>query len=71
MKLFFSSVATICEATTITYNFTDATVQNHIFKPLKNENTVLIEVCFVNGHYDLVIQKEVNFSIKKWKTRYH
>ena len=61
---FFSSLATVCKATIITYYITDDTVQNHLFTPLKNESTVVIEVCFVNGHYDLVIQKEVNFAIK-------
>ena len=34
------------------------------FEPMKNKSAVVIEVCFVNGHYDLVIQKEVNFAIK-------
>ena len=34
------------------------------FEPMKNKSAVVIEVCLVNGHYDLVIQKEVNFAIK-------
>ena len=58
---FFSSLATVCKATIITYYIT---VQNNILTSSKNESTVVIEVCFVNGHYDLVIQKEVNFAIK-------
>ena len=56
--LFLSSLATICKAAVITI------IENHIFGPLKNESTIVIEVCFVNRQYDLVIQKEVNFEIK-------
>ena len=64
MDLFLSSLATICKATIIIYYITDGTVQNHILTPLKNESRVVIEVCFVNGHVDLVIQKDVVFAVK-------
>ena len=64
MDLFLSSLATVREATIITCYSTDGTVENHIFTALKKESTVVIEVCFVNGHCDLVIQKEVNFAIE-------
>ena len=57
VDFFLSSLATIVKATSRVYYITDATVQNHIFIPLKNKSKVAIEVCFVNGHYDLVIQK--------------
>ena len=62
--LFLGSLATVCKATSRVYYITDGTFQNNVFIPLKNESKVAVEVCFVNGHTDLVIQKEVVFEIK-------
>ena len=62
--LILGSLATVSKATSRVYYITDGTFQNNVFIPLKNESKVAVEVCFVNGHPDLVIQKEVVFEIK-------
>ena len=61
---FLGSLVTACKATSIVYYITDGTFRNNIFIPLKNKSNVAVEVCFVNGHTDLVVQKDVVFEIK-------
>ena len=39
----------------LTYYLGGLTIKNHVFKPTKKQSIAIIEVCFVNGHYGLIV----------------
>ena len=50
-------MATICKASIVVYYPGKEIVKNYIFKPLNSESKTIIELAFLNGHYDLIVIK--------------
>ena len=51
------ALATISKATIVAYYPDQEMVKNYIFKPLSSESKTIIELAFINGHYDLIVDK--------------
>ena len=49
------ALATVANVTIVAYYLDGITAKNHVFKPTKRQSIVIIEVCFINGHYKLII----------------
>ena len=39
----------------LAYYLGGLTIKNHVFKPTKKQSIAIIEVCFINGHYGLIV----------------
>ena len=58
VDLFLVALSDVCKATIIAYyTADDDTIKHHIFHPTHGDSSTLIEVSFVGGHYDLVVDK--------------
>ena len=55
------ALATITKATIVPYYQDKEMVKNYIFKPLSSESKTIIELAFINGHCDLIVDKK-NFQ---------
>ena len=51
------ALATITKATIVAYYQYKEMVKNYIFKPLSSESKTIIELVFINRHYDLIVYK--------------
>ena len=49
------TLATVTNVTIVAYYLDGLTVKNHVFKPTQKQSIAIIEVCFINGHYDLIV----------------
>ena len=49
------TLATVTNITIVAYYLDGLTVKNHVFKPTQKQSIAIIEVCFINGHYDLIV----------------
>ena len=63
VKIYASNIAdivtvastTIANVTIVAYYLDRLTVKNNVFKPTQKQSIGIIEVCFINGHYDLIV----------------
>ena len=49
------ALATVANITIVTYYLDGLTVKNNVFKPTQKQSIAIVEVCFINGHYDLIV----------------
>lgn len=50
------ALATVANITIVAYYLDDLTVTNDVFKPTQKYSIAnIFEVCFINGHYDLIV----------------
>ena len=49
------ALAAVASITIVTYYLDGLTVKNHVFKPTKKQIIAIIEVCFINGHFELIV----------------
>ena len=49
------ALATVANITIVAYCLDGLTVKNRVFKPTQKQSIAIVEVCFINGHYDLII----------------
>ena len=62
-KIYASNIAdivtvastTIANVTIVAYYLDRLTVKINVFKPTQKQSIGIIEVCFINGHYDLIV----------------
>ena len=52
------ALATISKASIVAYYIDKETVKNYIFKSSIGDSKTIIELAFINGHYDLIVDKE-------------
>ena len=55
------TLATISKATVVAYYPDKEIVKKYIFNPLSSESKTIIELAFINGHCDLIVDKK-NFQ---------
>ena len=48
-------LTTMTNITIVAYYLDGLTVKNHAFKPTQMQSIAIIEVCFINGHYELIV----------------
>ena len=48
-------MATVANITIVSYYLDGLTVKNYVLKPTQKQIIVIVEVCFINGHYDLTV----------------
>ena len=49
------TLATVTNITIVAYYLDGLTVKNHVFKPTPKQSIAIIEVYFINGHYNLIV----------------
>ena len=48
-------LTTMTNITIVAYYLDGLTVKNHALKPTQMQSIAIIEVCFINGHYELIV----------------
>ena len=49
------ALTAVANITIVAYYLYGLTVKNHVFKSTQKQSIVIVEVCFINGHYDLIV----------------
>ena len=57
VDLIIAALTDICSVTIIGYYSINSDVQSHIFQPPNKTSKTCLELSFVNGHYDLVVDQ--------------
>ena len=58
------ALATVTNITIVAYYLDGLTVKNHVFKPTQKQSIAIIEVCFINGYYDLIVDATAQGELK-------
>ena len=58
------ALATVTNITIVAYYLDGLTVKNHVFKPTQKQSIAIIEVCFINGRYDLIVDATAQGELK-------
>ena len=58
------ALATVTNVTIAAYYLDRLTVKNHVFKPTQKQSIANIELCFINGHYDLIVDATVQAELE-------
>ena len=58
------ALATVTNITIAAYYLDRLTVKNHVFKPTQKQSIANIELCFINGHYDLIVDATVQAELE-------
>ena len=58
------ALATVTNITIVAYYLDRLTVKNHVSKPAQKQSIAIIEVCFINGHYDLIVDATAQIKRK-------
>ena len=62
VDLITAALTDICSVTMIAYYSTNSDMQSHIFQPPNEKSKTCLELSFVNGHYDLVVNQIDNIK---------
>ena len=57
------ALATEAITTIVAYYLDGLTIKNHIFKPTQIHSITIIEVCFINGHSNLIVEAKVRIEL--------
>ena len=55
------ALATVANMTIVANYLDGLTVKNHVFKPTQKQSIAIIDVCFINLHYELMIDTTASF----------
>ena len=49
------ALTTVASITIFAYYLDGLTIKNHVFRPTQKQSIAFVEVCFINGNYDLIV----------------
>ena len=58
------ALTTAANITILPYSLDGLTVKNDVFKPTKKQSIAIVGVCFINGHYNLIVNATAEVKLE-------